>query len=342
MNSLDSRIAALLAFRNEEVFMETYMFHMFKLADIILGFDDESTDNSRDIFLRNGGVLIPNIFGRIGGQGATLDIREHLLHEGRRRGYSKFIVLDCDEVIITSKPEILKSQIAELKSGSKLIMKWIMSDQSGTGYLNERSVWSPKDKDFAFADCPNMSYPTDRKFVHFSRTPLCQVSDSPHLFVEPHDAFVLHFQFLNWELGQIKQCWYRLHEVLNLGRSSKVVNQTYQFTKEPPDHSLISPFADGILVDFSASAARLFPVNESWYFYDIEAKLRRTKPFRVRNIDIWHLKVMQELYFEVYGRKHSFSLIANHIERWQLRWFHFVYIIRSTTFKCKKTINRNG
>lgn len=342
MKTLSSSIAALLAFRNEEIFMETYMLHMSKFADIILGFDDDSSDNSRDIFLRNGGILVPKLFGRDSGQGATLDIREQLLLEGRKKGYSKFIVLDCDEVIIAKKPEVLKSKIAELGDGSKLLMKWIMSDQSGKRYLNEQSVWSPKDKDFAFSDCPNMEYPKDRKFVHFSRTPSCRVSDPHHVIVDSEDSFVLHLQFLNWELGQIKQCWYRLREVLHLGRSFTTVNETYKFTKEKPDESLSTPFACGTMVDFSESEARSFPVAESWYFRDIKVMLQRTRKFRVRNIDIWHLDIMQELYFDTYGTGHSFSYIASYLERWYLRGVHFVYLIKIATSRRKKVIKRNG
>lgn len=328
MTPAKQKIAALLVFRNEELFLQPFMSNMNKIADIVLGYDDGSSDSSKQIFLQSGGVLIDEITGRISGQGATLELREYLLSEGRKRGFSKFIVLDCDEIFVFRDQAYLRNVISGLKSCETLVMKWVMADNSGTGYLNEKSVWSPREKDFAFSDCAHRAYPHDRKFVHFARTPTCKIHSSKKTFLDFSDAFVLHLQFLNWDLGQIKQCWYRLYEAVHLGRSYKVVNRTYSFTKELPIKSLTLPFPSELKLDFSKSEVRHYNPRLSWYFQDICNTLHTVPKRRVRNLDIWHLRVLVEAYKEIYGRRHSFSRAIDLTESSRFRIIHLKYLLR--------------
>jgi glycosyltransferase involved in cell wall biosynthesis len=339
MKKTGLKIAALLAFRNEELFMGTYMENMSKIADVILGYDDGSTDSSLQIFLQHGGILVPSLENQNAGQGASLNIREHLLSVGRNYGFTIFIILDCDEIIIAKLPKALKSKISNLAPGEKLIMKWVMADSSGLGYMNEKSVWSPKDKDFAFGDKPDMHYPRDRRFVHFSRTPIDESSSHNYVFIDFQEAFVLHFQFLNWELGQIKQSWYRLYEVLKLGRSYRVVNRTYEFTKEQPRESLKTNFNPDLKLDFTNHDALKFDASNSWYFKDIEHELQKTSRFKVCNIDIWHFETMQNLYQRQFGREHSFSFWVDFLETFRLRFVHLLFLMKEFLSTLKVTKN---
>ena len=332
-------IAALLAFRNENAFMSLYMKNMHKVADAILGYDDGSTDGSASNFVENGGILVSRLENREGGQGASLEIREHLLSEGRRMGFSSFIILDCDEVIISKSYEALREKITTLSAGDKIVMKWVMSDSSGTGYLNERSVWSPRDKDFAFKDAPGVEYPKNRRFVHFSRTPSVPNYDVNFRILDFEESFVLHFQFLNWELGQIKQCWYRMHEVLKLGRSYRSVNETYAFTKERQDPAFINRFDPSLSIDFSQHQARNFDPKKSWFYNDIVSMVQNMSKFRVRNIDVWHLEIMQTLYQSRFGTSHSYSHLANYLEISRLRFIHLTYLARVFWSKVKDSKN---
>jgi hypothetical protein len=183
-----------------------------------------------------------------------------------------------------------------------------------------------------------MYYPRNRRFVHFSRTPIDVASEQHNVYIDFQEAFVLHLQFLNWDLGQIKQCWYRLHEVLKLGRSYRAVNRTYEFTKEFPRDSLITNFSPNLKLDFTNHDALKYDARNSWYFKDIELKLQNTSSFKVCNIDIWHFETMQKLYQMQFGKEHSFSFFVEFIETFRLRFVHLIYLMRefSSTLKAKK------
>ena len=60
MNSIGGtgKVIALLMFRNEEANIPTFMRNVLPFVDEILGYDDNSTDESASLFLKNGGILI--------------------------------------------------------------------------------------------------------------------------------------------------------------------------------------------------------------------------------------------------------------------------------------------
>lgn len=100
MKTLSSSIAALLAFRNEEIFMETYMLHMSKFADIILGFDDDSSDNSRDIFLRNGGIFVPSFLVEIVAKVQLLISENNCYWRGEKKAIANLLCLIATRLLL--------------------------------------------------------------------------------------------------------------------------------------------------------------------------------------------------------------------------------------------------
>jgi glycosyltransferase involved in cell wall biosynthesis len=305
------------------------MTYMQKVADAILGYDDGSTDESKNIFLALGGNLLPLIANRTSGQGATLELREYLLSEGRKLGYKYFIVLDCDEIVIESQPSLVRREILSLSPGEKLVMNWVMLHPDGKSYLSKPSVWKPNDKDFAFRDASNLIYPKGSKFVHFSRTPSAESGELKLRRIPFCDAFTLHFQFFNWELGQIKQCWYRLNEVVTFKHSYKKVNLSYLFTKEFPNAELSTSFDDSLKIDFSSHPASKTQIESSWYFQDILGQLNYLPRTKVNNIDIWFLPQMKTVFCERYGKEHKFMRTVECIEKNKLRIRHVIFILQS-------------
>jgi hypothetical protein len=326
---MQPKLISLLAFRNEEIFLPIYLECMSKIVDVMLGYDDGSTDNSRSIFEEKGGTLIeiPHLKSKEG-RGATREIREQLLLQGRALGGSHFIVLDSDEFFCGSDPVSIRDTILALKQSQKLRCDWVMLSGSGTKYLNRKSVWKPGLKDFAFADDKVMTYPNN-SFVHFSRTPISEFSH-PSLDIPFHQFSVLHLQFLNWELGQIKQCWYRLKECVEYNRNYAVVNKTYDFTKEIPNNGFKSNFPDSYLTCLNAlnfeSIIRFNP-KESWYFNSLTRLLASTRRFKTVNLDIWFLEDMKFLHSQIYGREHKKSILVNHLNKLKLRILHVKYIV---------------
>lgn len=333
-------IVSLLAFRNEEIFLPTYLSSMKQVADVMLGYDDGSSDNSSSIFRSNGGTLIeiPLLLGSHG-RGATKEVREYLLTKGREFGGTHFIVLDADEFFGGFDPKGVRDLILKLEPSQKMRCYWVIASGNGSTYLNENSVWKPGLKDFAFADDPRMSYPNN-SFVHFSRTPVCE-NGTPPLDVPFNQYSVLHLQFLNWKLGQIKQCWYRIQESVVLGKNYSRVNNSYQFTKEAPIEKVQTRFPKSFeknLNNFDFDSIIYFPIIDSWYFRDISRILRKTKRRRIINLDIWFLEEMRNLYFEIYGRHHKHSRFVEHVNRMMLRAIHVRFLI-STLFRRNSPTN---
>lgn len=323
------KLISLLAFRNEEIFLPIYLESMSKIVDVMLGYDDGSTDNSRSIFEKKGGLLvdIPSLKLKEG-RGATREIREHLLLEGRSLGGSHFVVLDTDEFFCGQDPLVVRNAILELRPSQKLRCNWVMISGDGTKYLNKKSVWKPGLKDFAFADEKTLSYP-DNSFVHFSRTPISEVSPSS-TDIPFHKFSVLHLQFLNWELGQTKQCWYRLQECQIHRRNYTQVNSTYHFTKEFPSSALQTSLPKSYLISLRGlnfKSILEFRPKDSWYFKNMLQLLNTTKRYKTVNLDIWFLEDMKYLYLKLYGRTHRASSLVNHMNTFTLRILHVRFII---------------
>lgn len=333
----EGRIIALLAFRNEAIFLPIFMTRIRGIVDEVLGYDDSSSDSSRKIFESYGGRIIENIPSKKTGIGATKEIRTLLLEEGRRRGGTHFVVLDADEIFVGSDNEKIRKRILQLKQAEKLICDWVMLGSSIGSFLNEKSVWQKRGKDFAFADSITLKYPND-PFVHFARTPINPEVENDFSKSEPNFA-VLHLQFVNWELGQIKQCWYRLQETIRLRRNYTKVNQRYSFTKEVQSPEVLQFFPIQIkqeLDSLNFSEILTFPVSKSWYYNDIQDLIHSLPNWRIRNLDIWFLPIMRTLYINRFGKEHYFSRQLDFFNSQYLRMIHIAFQTRMMFKRMKK------
>jgi hypothetical protein len=306
------------------------MKQMEGIADLILGYDDGSSDQSAKIFREYGGVIINSeVPTAIQGRGATKDIRDYLLDYGRKIGGTHFIVLDADEFFVCKSKEEIRSLILSLRPQQKLLCEWIMLASNTNGYRNQHSVWAPRPKDFIFCDSPLLSYP-DNSFVHFARTP--QFPNETYSDHEFHSDFaVIHLQFVNWSLGQVKQCWYRLQETLVLGKDFRMVNEKYSFTKEKEEVSNVSPLRDVFLAqikNLDFKPILIADISLSWYYREVKNFVNTTPRRKIQNLDIWYLQETVKLFLNRFGTKPKNSIFYDKLNLWNLRINHFLFICK--------------
>jgi hypothetical protein len=326
------KIVALLPFRNEELFLPIYLKQMEGIADLILGYDDGSSDQSATIFRENGGVIVNlDVSTATEGRGATKSIRDNLLDYGRKIGGTHFIVLDADEFFVCKSKEDLRSLILSLKPKQKLLCEWIMLASNARSYRNRHSVWAPRPKDFIFCDSPLLSYP-DNSFVHFARTP--QFPNETYNDHEFHSDFaVIHIQFVNWSLGQVKQCWYRLQETLVLGKDFRMVNEKYSFSKEKEETYNVSPLKDVFLsqiknLDFTPILNA--DVSLSWYYKEVENFVYTSPRRKIQDLDIWFLQETIMFFLTRFGTKPKKLLFYSFLNLWHGRINYLLFIGKRT------------
>lgn len=326
---LPRKLVALITFRNEALFLPSFMERITPLVDVVLGYNDGSSDSSEEIFVKYGGTLLESPKKvKPTGQGATRQIRNELLEKGRCIGGTHFIVLDADELILYDNRLEVRDLIFNLRPKEKLLCQWIMMSSDGKGYRNSKSVWQPRLKDFVFADHFELSYPQNN-FVHFARTPqYINESFSDHRSTAAFS--VIHLQFMNWKLGQVKQCWYRIKETVDFKRNYTTVNRTYQFTREEESPDNISRFDFHQLrrlssLEFSSITSAV--ITDSWYFQDFACMVERASRFTIQNLDVWYLEELRALFKERFGIEPVHSGFIDALNKWRWRFFHLHYVV---------------
>jgi glycosyltransferase involved in cell wall biosynthesis len=286
------KIVALIPFRNEDWILETCLGSLRPWVDEIIGCDDRSTDRSAAIFEQYSGIVIPSGTS-VGTHWDVFRIRQLLLEEGRNKGGTHFVCLDADEAITLHRIGTLKSLIAQMRPGQKLLLQWLALWKDSHKYRDDRSVWSNNFKDFIF--CDDGLARQDETFLAEGRTP-GRNSPQECVKVAPTDAAVLHFQFVPWRRFQMKQAWYRCLELIEKPHSSEVINAKYKITLDdpaaqcreiPPEwlsglripHGLENLSAswhlDALMALFAHHGVEFFEPLEIWHIPELAAEFQR-------------------------------------------------------------------
>jgi hypothetical protein len=217
-------IAALVVFRNEEKRLQTFMANLKPFCSEILGIEDGSIDNSREIFEKEGGILVQSNSTSPWMNYGEYERRTELLLEGRRRGFKHFLVLDVDETLNFSFLQEFSILMADLKPGNALMMRVVNLYPDEDSYISS-GPWMPSYKPFAFCDSNTLEYPRAKN--HFSRVPLAAGEN----LTIPSNGVVLHSQFFPKVEFDVKQSLYRMRELMNHDSSARGINSKYNLTR---------------------------------------------------------------------------------------------------------------
>jgi hypothetical protein len=300
------KVIALVPFRNEELFLPIFMRSLEGLVDVVLGFDDDSTDSSVTLFKKFGGVLLNDYPGSPlpEGKGATIQIRNKLLEFGRKIGGTHFLIIDCDEIIIGAARTDFKQIANSLKPGEYLKLNLVTTWNNFNTYISYPDLRGPREMSFLFADRPDLIYPENEKFVHFDRIPRSNDDKTTKQIKHNVDqSAVLHLSYIGWERAQLKQSWYRVTEKEVLGRSSLIINETYRFTMNntPPTDCLNPGMIPEFLDNKFLALLKSFKAQQSWHLEEIQRILKRNTWSKFINLEIWHVKQIRESYKAIFG-----------------------------------------
>lgn len=227
------KVVALLPFRNEAGSLPGYMQVVASFAEVVLGFDDGSSDGSRDIFTLLGGMLVESATGEDGGSAGHWQkadgehrIRTLLLERGREIGGTHFVFLDADECPSAALSRDLRQRMQSLRPGEKLAAKWVCAWDGLSTYRWRPLIGEPGFKDFVLCDDGLASY--EMGTLHFGRTPGSNYRS--WRYVRQRDSVLLHLQYVDFEKAVLKQLWYQLVEMSNQGTSWRRINLRYRST----------------------------------------------------------------------------------------------------------------
>lgn len=327
-------IIALVPFKNEAHLIPLFMESLSTVTDLVIGYDDNSSDDSSTVFLKFGGILLPPdmLPSRKPGSGADVAVRQALLDFGRSCGGTHFLIIDIDEVICGLDHKVLRDIIANLAPGQYLNLDLLTSWQNFATYITGDDLRRPRTMDFAFGDESSLAYDKSSKFVHFDRLPRSSNAEfKRRVRINTPNIFVLHLSYINENIAQLKQSWYRMLERAIFGRSSNLINDTYHFTKiEPsqitklPKNSLPGFLNDGQLVKLQNRNCK-----DTWHFAEICNLMERYPKYTFVNLDIFHVPEIEEAYKDIYKVFPRNTLWTKAFERWSLRWIHYKFL-RST------------
>lgn len=286
---------ALIPFKNEEWILPTCLASLKTVSDEIICIDDDSSDRSKEIALSYGCKVYDNQnLTNIGWN--EHHIRDRLLTLGRDSGGTHFICLDADEAITSPLAKNIKKILDNLKPGQKIMMQWLAMWKTLDHYRNDDSVWSNNFKDFIVCDDGKISY--EYKWLHVGRTPGAN-NDNTLLKLNPKFGAVMHYQFSDWTNFQIKQCYLRCAELIKRPGMEKVINQQYSITLDSPE----------VFVNFAPlewyqdyPVPDMFSLKRDWRLGRIMSYFEEYGPEHFKNLQIWHLPLLQQEYFKMTGK----------------------------------------
>jgi len=290
------KFIALIPVKNEARFLPTCLSSISNLVDQVICLDDGSTDNSKEIAKSFGCDVYDNSLLKES-DWSEHRLRKTLLTLGRESKGTHFLCLDADEAVTSQFEKICKDVVLKaLKPGLSVKMQWLALWKDQNYFRDDSSVWSNNFKDFIFADDDNISY--DYAFLHIKRTPA--VNDQ--FILDPKYGAILHYQFADWNLFNIKQADYRCVELIKDPNGADRINQTYSITFENTDvryrpildewtTNIIKPDLKTEYVDWRLP--RIFSFFEK---YGVEF---------FEKLNIWHIQVLHDEFVKKTGREPS-------------------------------------
>lgn len=285
------KIIVLMPIRNESWILDTSLRNLSQWADHIIVADQMSDDSSRNICMEFKKVLVINNEKK----GHSNIVRWMLLDKARELyGNNNFLIcIDADEMV--GQGGLTKKHIETYAPGQTFNLPWIQLWKSTDHYRTDGD-WGALKKTCAFIDDGKMNY--ERSVVindHTARTP---ISSLPTIDLS---LPLLHFEYVAFNTSQIKQAWYRCHELIIGKKSARHINMTYMVTLDTADvetKNVPKNWYDGVelpkISDCPESSWRLQEIYSWFKIYDITF---------FEPLDIWHIHELRKEFRKRVGRE---------------------------------------
>lgn len=304
------KIISILPVKNETWILRFSLKNFSLFSDEILILDDGSEDNLPALVKDFPKVTV--IPFSVQEEYVDMSLRRNtLLREARERRGTHFVCLDADETF--SSTFIIKAQqvLKKMQPGETLMLPWIILNRDTSD--TDQIYFDKKDytnyKDFIFCDDGKSVY--EKKFLSEARTP---GNDTQKILITFDEGYVLHFIYIAGKRTQLKQAWYRASELVEGTRSARKINATYAITKNPV-------YKNKELLNDSFTQENFNLIEESagysFYINSLKKIFSQKGIAFFEDLDIWHIKELEDLFVEELGRKpvpklfHPFLLAIN-------------------------------
>jgi glycosyltransferase involved in cell wall biosynthesis len=284
------KVIALMPVKNEAWILDYTLTCLKDFVDEIIVLEDGSTDSTKDILLKHPVTVINTPFNGFG------SMRKELLRAGREHGGTHFVWLDADEVFTADLREDFRDLLKSMELGQKIQLRWLAMWKSPFVFRDDESVWSNNFKDFIFCDDGVSNF--DETWIHEARTP-GENKQSNTIKIETYGG-VMHYQFVPWQRFQLKQAWYRCSELIKYPNTEGAINGTYSITLDDPT-ARCSPVRTNWLYD-RGIPRNIEDLTSNWHQDSINAYFDTYGAKYFENLDIWHIKLLRDEFFEREGR----------------------------------------
>jgi hypothetical protein len=285
---------ALLPVRNEAAMLPFSLACLSACCDVVMIYDQDSTDASRDIARQ-----FPKVVLIESDSAAVCEVGRWRLLDAAREydGCNLLWCTDADELI---SPPLFASFLA--REREKLVPGTVVEGMfyhlwgRVDRYRDDGSPYAPYWKGFGLVDDRKADFDRSPALpLHQSRVPLRDGQST----LRSDFLRVLHLQWLRFAENQFKQAWYRCSELLD-GRSSSEINARYSITL-PPARVKTTAVPD----DWTRGLA--FPDirddGNTWQQKEIMAWLDEHGPERFESLEIWHIPQLRRVFRERVGRR---------------------------------------
>jgi hypothetical protein len=285
---------ALLPIRNEAAMLPYSLDCLSKCCDVVLVYDQDSEDTSRDICRQ-----FPRVQLIESKTAAVCEVgRWRLLDAARDYEGENFLwCTDADELISPAQfRRFLAREQARLEPGTVVegmfYHLWGRTDR----YRDDGSPYAPYWKAFGLVDDRKADFDRSPALpLHQSRVPLRERQS----VIQSDLLHVLHLQWLKFRENQLKQAWYRCSELLD-GRQPSEINARYSITLPPSrvrTSSVPEEWVEGVTFPDTREE------GVTWQERDVIQWLEEFGPQRFEPLEIWHIRELDKVFRARVGRR---------------------------------------
>ncbi len=305
-------VIALIPFRNEARYLPVCLASLKGVADMIIGLDDDSSDDSAAIVRGHGGIVLSLADGVSGfSQGKEIVIRQRLLDEGRRRGGTHFMCIDADEALTAPFRTYGRALMEKLGPGQKLALPWLTLWGSPRHYRDgDLSKFHRIYRAVIVRDAPDL--PPYQGFLHMPRTPGSDARGNVTKVLTSRGA-LLHYTAADLDGYKYKIAWYHCVELVRDPSGSERINRFY-FRDWDETHLKLKAVPEAWLEGLPAPGQGAGQ-DVSWHHAEIIRLFDSHGIVFFEPLEIWHVPGLRDEFVRRTGREPRATPLLTRLRR---------------------------